>query len=144
LWETPWLASRWGDLMGRLGRMGFGPEAGLLRVARPVSVEPGLIRLSYAAAQEPIRRQAAGAMAGRVAKAMGALASGEVRCEFVTTDEPAEPAATAGRAITSEQKKKVAEDPAVAAVKDLFGGEIVSIQPNPSVQQATDDGADGS
>jgi len=128
--------------MGRLGNMGFGFEAGLLRPARPLAAEPGMIRLGYATDQEPIRRRAAGSSAGRIAKAMEALARGQVRCEFVSTGEAAPAGATPPKAITSEQARQAAADPAVQAVMDLFGGEIQDIRPNPSAPIPTDEAAE--
>ena len=130
-WEADWLGRNWSTLMNRLGAMGHGSVAGLLKPARPLAVEPGEIRLGFSGECEPIRTRAAGPMAGQVAEALSALAGRSVQCRFVSTGEDnGRGMAADGRpvgGVGSAERKKVESDPAVKAVIDLFGGRLVDV-----------------
>ncbi len=127
-WDFDWLGRNWQNVVARLAD---GAVGGLLRAAKPLAVGPGTLRLGFDADHEPMRRRAAGAMAGRIAEVLESVAGRAVQCEFVATGESGAATATASRvnrAITSEQRKKVENDPAVKAVMDLFGGQLADIR----------------
>jgi hypothetical protein len=144
-WEAGWLSAHWGQVVRQLGQMGHAQVAGIIQPARPVQVEGDLIVLAYAPAHEPLRRQVAGALADRVSEALSQLAGRPVRCQFTATTQEgnaaAQPAARPTRGVSSEERNKVENDPAVHAVMDLFGAKLVEIrlEAEPASPEAADE-----
>ena len=131
-WDAAWLTEHWSQLMSRLDAMGYARVAGSLRPAKPLAAWPGGLRLGFDADHEPIRNHAGGGMADAIAEALAKLAGRDVQCQLVATGQASgrgsAPDVQATRAISSEDRRKVEKDPAVATVMDLFGGQLADIR----------------
>jgi len=141
-WEAAWLKSNWQRVIERLAAQRQMQVAGLLRAAKVEGFDGGVLKLSFDQAHEVLRQRCAGPMAVPITAAVAALAGRQVQCEFVSNGAPAangEPRRTFN-ALSTDEKTNIAKDPAVRAVMDLFGGELVDIRKDASATAGEDEG----
>ncbi len=136
-WDLPWLASNWSAMLDAIAQMGQMQVFGLLKPAKVLAFNGAVLDLGYDAANETLRARAAGSMSASVGSALSALAGRDIRCNFVSMLAPppppgapaATPTAPNGRAsfggLSTAEKSEIVKDPAVRAVLDLFGGDVV-------------------
>ncbi len=144
-WQGDWLREHWGQFIQAASEQAGPAVAGILRGAKLQSVGPGAIELGFDTEDEPMRQRAAGAMAERIEQALSALAGQSVRCRFVATGHSRGTgrvvSGVAMGGINSADRVKVAQDPAVKAVTDLFGGQVADIRPDAELLRASADPA---
>ena len=130
-WNPAWFNGHWEAVVAGVGSHAAS-LGGLLKPARVLSAEPGAVQLGYDTEYEAMRQRAVGDSAGRIEEALSRLAGRPVKCRFVPTGRSGGPAMTAGGVpmggISTEQRQQVADDPAVRAVLELFGGQLADVR----------------
>ena len=137
-WELAYLRSHWAALAETLAGSGYGQVAGLLRPAKVLALEGDTLKLGYDQAHERLRQQAQ-RQDGQVTAALGGLFSRPVGCEYVCTGEAGQPIVNSNDGsvvLSSAERKKLAADPAVKAVMDLFDGSVTSVRRMPPAAAA--------
>ncbi len=145
VWNTAWLSSNWRQVIDALISARQMPIVGLVSVAKVQSFIGGTLTLAYEAQHESLRQKVAGPQREAVQKAISELAGTAVRVEAASAAYPGNlngasgaPPRTLG-GLSSDEKKQIMQDPAVKAVTDLFGGEVVDIRRNIAQEQPPDE-----
>jgi DNA polymerase-3 subunit gamma/tau len=151
-WEGPWLASNWNAVIQHLAARRQMRAAGALRAGRVMSFEGDVLRLGFEPPNEVLRQQCEGPLQDTIRSALADLAGREIRCECVAVGPQAVGAAPAGTpgsglangesrpaarppaALSTAEKAEIQKDPAVRAVLDLFGGDVVDVRRDRNAQ----------
>ena len=151
-WEGSWLASNWNAVIQHLAARRQMRAAGALRAGRVMSFEGDVLRLGFEPPNEVLRQQCEGPLQDTIRSALADLAGREIRCECVAVGPQAVGAAPAGTpgsglangesrpaarppaALSTAEKAEIQKDPAVRAVLDLFGGDVVDVRRDRNAQ----------
>ncbi|MFP4106112.1 MAG: DNA polymerase III subunit gamma/tau [Phycisphaerae bacterium] len=133
---TPeWMSKNWPAVVATLSDRGQSRIAGLLKPTRVVGIEDSTLRLEFPAGLDALHNQCNGPMRQAIQGELSKLVGRNIRCVFVQargngSDEQHEVAAAAEmfKGLSSDERAKISQDPAVKAVTDLFGGDVVDIR----------------
>ena len=132
-WNVEWLTAHWSAVLLQVVEVASPSVAGALTPAKVLAVEPDALRLGFDTEFEPMRTRAI-TIAPRITEAFSQLAGQPMRCELVSTCKSnGQVAAINGQAlrgVSSEERKQIANDPAVRAVVEMFNGELTDIRPD--------------
>jgi DNA polymerase-3 subunit gamma/tau len=128
-WEAAWLAANWQAVVQSLVARRQSQVAGVLQPAVVLGFDGEVLHLGYGSAHEVLRQRCAGQMNEAIVSALTGLAGKAIRGEYVST-EPGKVAQTApvNNVLSTAEKNEIGKDPAVRAVVDLFGGQVVDIR----------------
>jgi DNA polymerase-3 subunit gamma/tau len=148
-WDSAWLAANWPAVLDRLAADRQMQAVGLLRPARVTAFDGSTLRLAFDPAHESLRLRLMGPIKDSVEGCLAKLAGKPIRCEAFSTTQaaqispafPAASAVSAGRAaapagpsrpafgdLSTDEKSEIRKDPAVQAVTDLFGGDVLEMK----------------
>jgi len=131
-WEGEYIESNWPRIVAELTRRRQGHLAGLLAPAKVLGVEGDTLRLGFDQPHEPLRQRCNEGLGRQIAEALGGLFGRQVQCEYVPTGEagkgPAARKPVRTAALPTAERAKIAGDPAVKAVTDLFGGALAEVR----------------
>jgi len=128
-WEVGWLSANWQAVVQALVARRQSQVAGLLQPAAVLGFDGQVLRVGYSPAHEALRQRCAGGMNEAIASALTGLAGRAIRCEYVSTGQAkGGQVAPASNVLTTAEKNEIGKDPAVRAVMDLFGGQVMDIR----------------
>jgi DNA polymerase-3 subunit gamma/tau len=128
-WEAAWLSANWQAVIGALVARRQSQVAGVLQRATVLGFDGQVLRLGFNPAHEALRQRCAGGMNEAILSALTALAGKAIRCEYTSTGQAKAGEPTlANNVLSTAEKNEIAKDPAVRAVMDLFGGQVVDIR----------------
>ena len=131
-WDDSWLKSNWQRVIEALSARRQMQVAGALRPAEVLGFEDGALKVGFDVHHEVLRRRCTGPLSRPIDSALTDLAGREIRCEYVSTGARTavgkRPIAQPATALSTAEKREIQNDPAVRAVLELFGGEVVDIR----------------
>jgi DNA polymerase-3 subunit gamma/tau len=127
-WEGAWLGSHWEAVIQHLSSRRQMRVAGMLRAAKVLAFQDGVLRMGFDPQAEVLRKQCEGAMDAAIRSALTDLAGRPIRCEYATGVQEGTPCAAVLKDLSTAEKAEIQKDPAVRAVTDLFGGAVVDVR----------------
>jgi DNA polymerase III subunit gamma/tau len=131
-WELAWLQANWLQVVDTLMTRRQMAVAGLVKPAAVAAFDGSTLTLNYPQNQDILRQRASQGLTA-IEQSLSALAGRAIHCLIVAAapadgNAPASsgPARSFG-GLSTAQKAQIMKDPAVQAVLDLFGGDVVDI-----------------
>ena len=122
-WTAGWFRQQWPQIIQAIG----GPIGGMLGLVRPADAAPGRLRLLTPA--EQFQRINSPAWSEKIERALATQLGGRVELVFTLDEKTELPPTPRRQGVTSADYNRVAEDPAVRQLMELFDASIVDVRP---------------